>query len=166
MCRTANTTNTQTLAIYIYIYSPPARPPPFGGRQQKFERLAHSGPPVGWFLACLDFDRKGVQWRQRWPRDMRPSTAVFVNTWMSCRRAMFPLLSVTMRFFCAGGMTGGSGVHPLGLVRVPVMAPPQSLGRSEWQPHSSAMDGSRTGQILGAAWRDGHCGEEGNLGAV
>ena len=55
----------------IYIYIPLPRSPPLGGASEKRVRPAHSGPPVGWFLARLDFDKKGLRWRRRWTGDGR-----------------------------------------------------------------------------------------------
>ena len=153
--------------MMMMIYSPPAQPHPWGGASKN---------------VCVR-RAQGLPWDGSW------------RVWTSIRRVSGgagdgpgtcglvplcaplhgrdatglyppPLLVVTMRFFGAGGMTGGSGVHPMGLVRVPVVAPTRSIGKSEWRPHSSAMDGSRTGPILRAARRDGRCGEEENIGAT
>ena len=53
------------------------------------------------------------------------------------------LLLTTLKIFWAGGTTGKSRGHPLGFVRVPYVGPSKSIGRVEWQPHTSAMDGLR-----------------------
>ena len=63
-----------------------------------------------------------------------------------------------MRIFWAGGKTGQSGYHPVGFVTVPDVVPAQSIGRSEWRPHSSAMGGSRPAGSSEPSEVNGHRG--------
>ena len=77
-----------------------------------------------------------------------------------------PLLSAVKRIFWAGGTSGESKVHPLGLATVPVMAPSGSISRLEWWLHSSLMDGSRPARSLELRGEDGCCGVEAKDGAA
>ena len=77
-----------------------------------------------------------------------------------------PLLSVAKRIFQPDWMTAESGVHPLGLATVPVVVPSGSIGRLEWQPHSSAVNGPWPARSSEMRKEDGCCGVEAEIGAA
>ena len=84
--------------MMMMIFSPPVHHP-LGGASKKRVHLAHSGPPVWWFLACSDINRKGVWWCQRWIRNVQLWAAMYTTTWMSCHKGMLPLLLDTLKIF-------------------------------------------------------------------